>query len=438
MNGVNGDQQSGSHHFAPKKKRLNPPSQPPLVADLEAVCCQKSIPNWDPPSPDHGSKHHLADSTENSIPIYSLPEYGSLKSDQLSALQDEWYDVLYTGPGVLVLKAMYKDRDLIENINEVYAQIISDEQRSSPGGGDHFGSGHNDRIWDSFSKHCLYDSTSFTSYYSNPWLALICEAWLGPAYRITAQVNVVKPGGPAQMAHRDYHLGFQAAESIARFPRAMQVASQLLTLQGAVAHTDMPLESGPTRLLPFSQKYEEGFLAYRRPEFRQYFENHYVTLPLKQGDGLFFNPALFHAAGENQTTDFNRVANLLQISSAFGKPMETIHTLPLIDACYDQLVEMYKRDGESPQLKALVAAVAEGYPFPTNLDRNPPRQNGMAPASQQEVITLALRDGKTKAQVTEELERIQASNRSFGKRGKSRSNETVSSNEVLEGTEHRR
>jgi ectoine hydroxylase-related dioxygenase (phytanoyl-CoA dioxygenase family) len=71
----------------------------------------------------------------------------------------------------------------------------------------------------------------------------MCEAWLGPAYRITSQVNVVKPGGAAQVSHRDYHLGFQTAEVCEKFPIATQIASQFLTLQGAVAHSNMPVES---------------------------------------------------------------------------------------------------------------------------------------------------------------------------------------------------
>ena len=48
--------------------------------------------------------------------------------------------------------------------------------------------------------------------------------------------------------------------------------SALLTLQGAVAHTDMPVESGPTKLLPFSQRYPQGYVAWRRADFRAYFE----------------------------------------------------------------------------------------------------------------------------------------------------------------------
>ncbi|PTU18492.1 hypothetical protein P175DRAFT_0503293 [Aspergillus ochraceoroseus IBT 24754] len=51
--------------------------------------------------------------------------------------------------------------------------------------GDHFAaSGNNDRIWN-----------SFIDYYSNPWLRIVSAGWLGPAYRVTAQVNIVNPAG---------------------------------------------------------------------------------------------------------------------------------------------------------------------------------------------------------------------------------------------------
>ena len=98
----------------------------------------------------------------------------------------------------------------------------------------------------------------------------------------------------------------------------------MLTLQGAVAHSDMPVESGPTMYLPYSQQYAPGYLAWRLPEFREYFAEHYVQLPLAKGDAAFFNPALFHGAGTNVSADIQRMANLLQVSSAFGRAMETV------------------------------------------------------------------------------------------------------------------
>jgi ectoine hydroxylase-related dioxygenase (phytanoyl-CoA dioxygenase family) len=200
---------------------------------------------------------------------------------------------------------------------------------------------------------------------------------------------VVKPGGSAQRPHRDYHLGFLSNEYAAQFPISMHCASVFLTLQGAVSHSEMSIESGPTRLLPFSQAYDLGYLAYRDPAFQAYFAEHFVQVPLHVGDGLFFNHALFHAAGDNRTKDVERMANLLQISSAFGKQMETIDTVGIIVACYPFLIERYGAEGFSPAVETLMTMAADGYPFPGNLDKTQP-VNGLAPPSQRDLLHDAL------------------------------------------------
>ena len=49
-----------------------------------------------------------------------------------------------------------------------------------------------------------------------------------------------------------------------------------------------------------------------------------MRVPLRKGDALFSNPALFHAGGGSVTADVQPVANLLRISSSLGRTMETI------------------------------------------------------------------------------------------------------------------
>lgn len=351
------------------------------LLSFKKICSQTAIQQHYP----------LSSEVLSNVPIYNLSRFDSNDEDLLARLQAEWHYILLSGPGVIVLKNMYPDKQLIEKVNVIYKEIIDSEKQVSRKG-DHFAGGSaNDRIWNSFSKHCLSDPQSFVEYYSNLWLALLCEAWLGPAYRITSQVNVVKPGGAAQVSHRDYHLGFQTADACEKFPIATQIASQLLTLQGAVAHSDMPVESGPTRLLPFSQSFDEGYMTYRLAQFSEFFLENYINLPLSIGDGLFFNPALFHAAGENVMKDMQRTANLLQVSSAFAKPMESIETYPLVEKSWDILQEKFWREGESVGVRAFIAAVAEGYPFPTNLDRRPPAPGGMAPESEQQLLMRGLK-----------------------------------------------
>jgi len=108
---------------------------------------------------------------------------------------------------------------------------------------------------------------------------------------------------------------------------------------------------------------------------------------------VFFNPALLHAAGDNRSHDIQRMANLLQVSSAFGRAMESVDRDRLLRVLYPQLLAM-GRDGtlDAPEQARALAASAEGYAFPTNLDRDPPL-GGLAPESPQAVAVRALREG---------------------------------------------
>jgi ectoine hydroxylase-related dioxygenase (phytanoyl-CoA dioxygenase family) len=330
-----------------------------------------------------------AAAVEQNVLIYEGDTFRQTLSDlaREAALKAELCRALRDGPGVFVVKNAYPDTSVIDRSTAIFHEIVAEEKASGLGQGDHFG--QNERIWNSIQKACLKDPDLFIDYYGNPILAIACEAWLGPFYQISAQMNDVKPGSKAQSMHRDYHLGFQSAETVARFPAHIQVSSQYLTLQGAIAHTDMPLESGPTLLLPFSQQYEAGYLAYTRPEFQAYFDQHKAQLPFAKGDMVFFSPALFHGAGTN-TTDSDRIANLVQISTAFGRTMETINNSAMVEAVYPLLLARMKAGtiGER-QVQDTIAAAADGYSFPTNLDSDPPL-GGKAPETGQQLLHRAL------------------------------------------------
>lgn len=333
---------------------------------------------------------------QKNIPIYVMPALADVLRDPASRqdLLGEWGWVLGKSSGVFVLSGAYEDCSAIDQATAVYEQIIVDEKAAAGEKADHFAaSGANDRIWNSLQKLCLAAPDVFARYFANAPVAAACEAWLGPAYQMTAQVNLVRPGGKAQVAHRDYHLGFQTADVAALFPAHVHDLSAVMTLQGAIAHCDMPIESGPTKLLPFSQMFRPGYMAYRRADFREYFEEHYVQLPLKKGDALFFNPALFHAAGENTSVDIHRMANLVQISSAFGRSLEIIDRTAMCRVLYPVLLEMVGTSAlEGLELEAAVGACAEGYSFPTNLDSDPPI-GGLAPEAQAALMLRALSEG---------------------------------------------
>lgn len=312
------------------------------------------------------------------------------------AIMAEWADAMLTGPGVLILKRAEPDHPMIDAASDIFRAIIADQNRTGTGGGDHFAKpGANDRIWNSLEKHCLADPANYARYYANPFLALIAEAWLGPQSQMTAQLNVVNPGGAAQSPHRDYHLGFQSAADIARYPLHVQRFSPMLTLQGAIAHVDAPMETGPTLLLPFSQLWDEGYLAMGRDDVRAHFAAHHVQLPLEKGDMLFFSPALLHAAGTNRSVDVKRMVNLFQVSSAYGRAMETVDRVRMCKALYPVL---QGAGLTADQIACALAATADGYAFPTNLDRDPPI-GGMAPKTQAQLMHEALLAGWSLAAV---------------------------------------
>jgi ectoine hydroxylase-related dioxygenase (phytanoyl-CoA dioxygenase family) len=176
----------------------------------------------------------------------------------------------------------------------------------------------------------------------------------------------------------------------------------VLTLQGAVAHSDMPVESGPTMYLPYSHAYEPGYLAWRLPEFREFFAGRYVQLPLTKGDAVFFNPALFHGAGTNVSADVQRMANLLQVSSAFGRAMETVDRAKVSRAIYPVLQDR-KASGLDPRrLAGALACAAEGYPFPSNLDLDA-NVDGLTPLSQAQVVQRAVDEDWTPDRLDQEL-----------------------------------
>jgi len=307
------------------------------------------------------------------------------------ALLAEWVEAMTDGPGILVFRGAFSDAAIVDAASAEFWAMIEEQRASNTGGGDHFAKpGANDRVWNALEKLCLRAPEIFAAYYANEIIALISEAWLGPAYQITSQLNVVNPGGAAQSAHRDYHLGFQTPDTGTRYPAHVHRLSPVLTLQGAVAHCDMPLETGPTLYLPYSQTYLPGYLATGLPAFKDYFDKHHVQLPLAKGDAVFFNPAVFHAAGTNRSADVRRMANLLQVSSAFGRAMESVDRTRMSAALYPVLRPMLA-DGRLSALGAenAINACAEGYSFPTNLDRDPPI-GGLAPQTQQALMIQAL------------------------------------------------
>jgi len=331
---------------------------------------------------------------EHGVPIYDGDSMRATLEDssQVAALSQELAQVFDVGSGVMVIRNAWNDRDILDAMTQALWKIVERERESKADSFDHFAaSGANSRAWDTLGKAAKLDPATYVAYYSNPLLTLVSQAWLGPGFQLTAQVNIVHPGGAAQSPHRDYHLGFLSNDEAARFPPHVHRLSQALTLQGAVAHTAMPVESGPTMLLPGSQRFAAGYLAWRDERFKQHFATHQVQLPLEPGDAVFFNPGLHHGAGENRTESHDRMGNLMQVSSAFGIAMEAVDWAGIATATYPVLQTLAQAEQLTDEHIAVCAA---GYPWPSNLDTDPSTA-GLAPPSMQAILRQALADNLT-------------------------------------------
>lgn len=364
--------------------------------------------------PTDPADYPLAARITQGVPVYdasALVLGPQASAQQRAALRDELTDALIAGPGIVVLEGAVS-RDAAQRVTQVFWRLIEAQRLQGAPAGDHFAKpGANDRIWNALEKLAACDAEAFIDYHRSDALAVACEAWLGPRYQLTEQVNAVNPGGEAQQPHRDYHMGFLADDEAEQFPRPVHSLSPLLTLQGAIAHCDMGVETGPTMYLPNSHKYEAGYLAWRRPEFIDYFAEHRVQLPLSIGDAVFFSPAIFHAAGHNRTPDVARIANLLQISSAFGRSTETVDRKRLVKAVYPALRARVAAGMTLDAAANVVAACAEGYAFPTNLDRDQP-VDGLAPYTQADLMRRALSQDWPQARLWLELDALQQRRRS--------------------------
>ena len=363
------------------------------LEDLITLCAQTALIDDYP----------CASAIEQNTIVYdggSLRDQIATHAGRMSAMS-ELADALLVGPGIVVIRDAF-ERVVVDAVSEVFRTIIADEQERGIGGGDHFARpGDNDRVWNALEKVAMREPELFVRYYANEILALVCHAWLGPGYQVTSQVNVVNPGGLQQQPHRDYHLGFMPDDRAAAYPAHVHLLSPMLTLQGAVAHCDMPVETGPTMYLPHSQKYAPGYVAWRRPEFKQYFADHHVQLALSAGDAVFFNPALFHGAGTNRTSSVRRIANLLQISSALGRAMEHVDRTAMVLALYPVLLDAGM---SADAVSRVLAASAEGYPFPGDLDRNHPEGE----SSDQSAVDITLRALRERWAVDELAARLTA------------------------------
>ena len=192
-----------------------------------------------------------------------------------AAVEAELARALTDGPGIVVFDRGVRRPVGRRPCHGGSSRRSSPTQRAAGGAaGDHFAkAGQNDRIWNALEKLALRDP--------------------GRVRRLLRQrhprAGLPRPGSaPATRSPRRSTSSTRAARrrprtatttwasigrEVARGSRPMCTGCRPCSPCRARSRTrDMPAETGPTMYLPHSQKYLPGYLAWRRPEFREYFE----------------------------------------------------------------------------------------------------------------------------------------------------------------------
>jgi hypothetical protein len=84
--------------------------------------------------------------------------------------------------------------------------------------------------------------------------------------------------------------------------------------------------------------------------------------------------------------------------------MESVDRLAMCKALYDLMRSAWDAGRlEEAELDAALSAAAEGYSFPTNLDRDPP-SDGLAPKTQKALMKEAILAGRDRNGVVADLD----------------------------------
>lgn len=150
--------------------------------------------------------HPRARTIEQGVPIYAAADLSTAIVDT-ETRRDVLVELgagLMDGAGILVVTGAVPT-DVVDAVSDSFLAMVEDERDTGRGSGDHFAKpGANDRVWNVMEKLALREPELFARYYASEAIHLVSEAWLGPDFQITSQVNIVNPGGEAQAPHRDY------------------------------------------------------------------------------------------------------------------------------------------------------------------------------------------------------------------------------------------
>ena len=163
----------------------------------------------------------------------------------------------------------------------------------------------------------------------------------------------------------------------ARYPAHVHLLSPVLTLQGAVAHSDMPVESGPTMYLPYSHQYAPGYLAWRLPAVPR-------ALPRARTSSCRWPRATRRSSTRPCSTapaptsppTSSGWPTCCRCSSAFGRAMETVDRSKVVRAVYPVLRARRAAGADPAVARERGRRVRRGLPVP---DQPRPRRQRRRP-----------------------------------------------------------
>ena len=89
-------------------------------------------------------------------------------------VQGELVRVLTDGPGVIVFKGAYEDLAVVDRATDAFHALIAEQRASGITAGDHFAKpGANDRVWNALEKLAVSDPETFVAYYANDIINLV-------------------------------------------------------------------------------------------------------------------------------------------------------------------------------------------------------------------------------------------------------------------------
>lgn len=162
---------TNGHKAGPPKTRIYYVDQHPKVADLEKII-DRTVDE---------SCYPLASTFPNNIVVYEMSRFSGRHDDAdlVSSLQDEWSNALAYGPGIAVLKGLYRIDGLeqaLDAANGVFDKILEDEHAQFSQGAREDVSEMGYKLDKSlktantFTKLAVRDPETFIKYFSNPWL----------------------------------------------------------------------------------------------------------------------------------------------------------------------------------------------------------------------------------------------------------------------------